>query len=203
MVAHGLTWGDAGNLSFRSGDDLYVTASGSRLGDLTQDDIVSVPLQAAPVGSGPARRPSKELPLHRAVYSSRPDAAAVLHGAPFHATLVACSDMTVPDDLFVETMHYLERVASVPYHHPGSQDLATAVGQAARSSEVLLLENHGVVVFGESLSEALQGLQVLELACRMAITARTANLTLRRLPPETVTDFRERAAYRPRRSRPS
>src|SRR5690606_29487109 len=118
------------------------------------------------------RRPSKELPLHRAVYAGRPDAAAVLHGAPFHATLVACSEIAVPDDLFVETMHYLERVARVPYHHPGSQDLAEAVGNAARSAEVLLLENHGVVVLGESLSEALQGLQVLELACRMVVTAR-------------------------------
>lgn len=203
MVARDLTWGDAGNLSYRVGDDLLVTASGARLGDLTPDDIVEVPVRAAADEPGSGRRPSKELPLHRAVYAARPDAAAVLHGAPFHATLVACSDLRVPDDLFVETMHYLEQVARVPYHHPGSQDLAEAVGHAARSAEVLILENHGVVVLGETLSEALQGLQVLELACRMVVTARSAEVALRRLPPETVSDFRDRAGYKQIRRRPS
>src|SRR5690606_1013797 len=78
-----------------------------------------------------ARRPSKELPLHRAVYAARPDANAVLHGAPFHATLAACSELTVPDGLFVESMYYLEKIARVPYHHPGSEALGAAVGQHA------------------------------------------------------------------------
>ncbi|HEX7000550.1 MAG TPA: class II aldolase/adducin family protein [Trueperaceae bacterium] len=212
MVARELTWGDAGNVSCRSTDELLVTASGARLGDLTADDVLRVPL-GRPAGDATvgatrtrdaarARRPSKELPLHRACYAARPDMAAVLHGAPFHATLVACCDLAVPDGLFVETMHYLERVARVPYHHPGSEELAAAVGAAARSAEVLLLENHGVVVLGENPAEALQGLQVLELACRMVVTARSAGIALRPLPDRTVAGFRGGAGYKRPRRRP-
>src|SRR5690606_921142 len=108
-----------------------------------------------------------------------------------------------PDGLFVESMYYLERVARVPYHHPGSEELGAAVGEHARYADVLLLENHGVVVLGESLTEALQALQVLELACRLVLGARAAGVGLRTLPPEVAGDFRQRSAYKPRRSWPA
>lgn len=207
MVSQGLTWGNAGNASCRSGaDELTITASGSRLDALAPEDFVDCPVEEVAGGEHAltsGRRPSKELPLHRAVYRARPDAQAVLHGAPFHATLAACSDLEIPDGLFVESLYYLERVARVPYHHPGSRALGEAVGAQARSSNVLLLENHGVVVFDESLGEALQALQVLELACRMVLGARAAGLELRTLPAATIDDFRERSAYKPRRRWPA
>lgn len=204
MVAQGLTWGNAGNLSYRATEEeLVITSSGSRLDELAPGDLVACPLDGDGRGVADASlRPSKELPLHRAVYRARPDARAVLHGAPYNATLAACSDLEIPDGLFVESMYYLERVARVPYHHPGSQALGDAVGEHAQTANVLLLENHGVVVFDDSLSEALQALQVLELACRMVIGAKSAGLSLRTLPTAEAADFRERSAYRPRRRWP-
>lgn len=201
MHLRGLTWGNAGNVSRRLGDDsVVITASGAALGELTHEDLVEVPLSTGtPPDSG--RRPSKELPLHRAVYQARADANVVLHGAPPYSTLAACSDLTVPDGLFVETMYYLERVARVPYHHPGSTALGEAVGAAARTAEVLLLENHGVVVLDESPWEALQALEVLEFACRLVAQSRASGLTLQTLPAATAEDFRQRSGYRPPRRR--
>ncbi|HZJ09692.1 MAG TPA: class II aldolase/adducin family protein, partial [Trueperaceae bacterium] len=189
-------------LSFRSADDeLVISASGAKLDELAPADLVACSISGAEL-KGAGGRPSKELPLHRAVYRARPGAQAVLHAAPFHATLAACSDIDVPDGLFVEAMYYLERVARVPYQHPGSEALGAAVGEHARWADVLLLENHGVVVLDESLDEALQALQVLELASRMVLGAKAAGITLRPLPPETANDFRTRSAYKPRRSWP-
>ncbi len=141
--------------------------------------------------------------MHRAVYEARPEVNAVLHGAPFYSTLLACAEGGLPSGLFVEAMYYLERTASVPYFHPGSEALGEAVGEGAQSTNVLLLENHGVLVFDVSVAEALMALQALEFACRMAVTAKGAGLALKGLPEATVEDFLANAGYRPRRRWPA
>ena len=107
--------------------------------------------------------------------------------------------LQIPDNLYVENMYYQERVARVPYCHPGSQALGDAVAAQAGKANVLLLENHGVLVYDTSISEALMGLHTLELTCRMLIAARSAGVPLRALPPETVRNFRDHSGYRPPR----
>jgi 3-dehydro-4-phosphotetronate decarboxylase len=246
MVANGLTWGNAGNLSVRLDETGYlITASGTRLAELTDEDFVVVPISPGPPDESagitqhperndesagitrhpersdesagmtqhperseaeskdasppPLRKPSKERPMHAAVYQERPEINAVLHGASFYATLVACSDAVLPSGLYVEDMYYLERVARVPYAHPGSAALGEGVRRAARGHNVLLLENHGVLAFDTGVQEALLALQVLEMTCRMVVTALSAGLGLQSLPGETVKDFLTLSGYRPRR----
>jgi len=194
-----LVWGNAGNLSVRSSPgQLVITASGARLGSLSDEDFVECPLTGAAPEAG--RRPSKELPMHAAVYAARPEIAAVLHSSPFYGTLAACSGLELPGNLFVENMYYLERVCRVPYRHPGSRALAQEVARKAESANVLLLEHHGVVFFDFSSDEALLALHALELTCRMLLQARAAGLPLNRLPAESVTDFLLNAGYRPPRN---
>ncbi len=137
--------------------------------------------------------------MHRAIYEQRPEIGAVLHASPFYSTLVACAEIPVPADLFVEDMYYLERVERIAYFHPGSPALGEAVREKARRANILLLENHGVLVYDTSIQEALMGLQTLEMVCRMAIAARSAGLELRSLPASTVTDFLTNSGYRPQR----
>jgi L-fuculose-phosphate aldolase len=197
-----LAWGNAGNISARLGSDrLLVSASGTHLGDLADDDLVECPVDAAAPWHYP-RKPSKEMPMHRAVYAERPEVCAVLHASPLYSTLAACAGLDLPGDLFVEDMYYLERVARVPYHHPGTAALGAAVRLRARDANVLLLDNHGVLVFDTTLKEALMALHTLEYVCRMVIAARGAHLDLRPLPRATVDDFLNNAAYRPRRAWP-
>jgi L-fuculose-phosphate aldolase len=192
-----LAWGNAGNLSARIGSDRYlITASGTRLGELAEEDFVECSFKG-PLAAH--RKPSKETPMHRAVYEERPEIGAVLHSSPFYSTLVACADIPVPADLFVEDMYYLERVERVSYFHPGSHELGEAVRAKARLANILLLENHGVLVYDVSVQEALMGMQTLEMVCRMTITARSAGLKLQSLPASTVADFLEHSGYRPRR----
>lgn len=203
MLANHLAWGNAGNLSAQlDGETLLITASGTHLGNLAPEDLVAVPLDAAQPVRYP-RKPSKELPMHRAVYNTRPEIQAVLHASPFYSTLVACSDLKLPADLFVEDMYYLERVARVPYCHPGSPDLGEAVRAQAAKANVLLLDNHGVLVYDTNLREALMALHTLEFVCRLVITTRGAGVTLNALPPAQVQDFLAKSGYRPRRQWPT
>lgn len=200
MLENDLAWGNAGNISARLGPDQYlITASGTRLGELADEDFVECSFDGPLAGN---RKPSKETPMHRAIYEQRPEIGAVLHASPFYSTLVACADLQVPADLFIEDMYYLERVVHVGYFHAGSPELGEAVRANATQANILFLDNHGVLVYDTSIREALMGLQTLEMVCRMVITARGAGLALRPLPSTTVTDFLESSGYRPRREWP-
>jgi L-fuculose-phosphate aldolase len=203
LLANELAWGNAGNLSARvSPDQLLVTASGTRLGELTDEDFVECPVDAAQETTY-ARKPSKEMPMHRAIYHARPEINAVLHAAPFYSTLIACAqDIDLPNDWYVENMYYQERIARVPYRHPGSAGLGEAVAEQAAKANVLLLENHGVLVYDTSISEALMGLHTLELTCRMLIMARSAGITMKPLDRDTVQEFLQRSGYRAPRQWP-
>lgn len=200
LLTNDLAWGNAGNISARLGPDRYlITASGTRLGQLGNDDFAECSFDGPLPGT---RKPSKEIPMHRAIYEQRPEIGAILHTSPFYSTLIACTDVQLSGNWFVEDMYYLERVARVDYLHPGSAELGEAVHAKARQANILLLENHGVLVYDTSIQEALMGLQTLEMVCRMAITARSADLELRSLPASTVADFLMNSGYRPRREWP-
>ena len=197
MVEHRLAWGNAGNISARTAPDRFlITATGTRLDELAPDDLVECDFDGSYEGE---RRPSKEIPMHRAVYEERPEINVVLHASPFYSTLFACSKEAIPGDLFVEDMYYLERVARVPYFNPGTQALGDAVSEQAANANILLLENHGVLVYDVNVKEAFMALQVLEYTCRMLVSASSAGIALAHLPPATVSDFLNKAGYKPRR----
>ncbi|HEX7065428.1 MAG TPA: class II aldolase/adducin family protein [Bacillales bacterium] len=198
MMEYDLAWGNAGNISARLNEEQYmITASGTYLGELGDGDFAACSFGGENHGGG--NKPSKEWPMHQAVYEERPDVHAILHASPFFSTFAACSDMNILSDLFVETMYYLERVERVPYFHPGSRELAEGVREKAGKANVLLLENHGVLVYDKSLKEARMGLQTLEMACRMIVTAQGTGVELKKLSADTVGDFLENAGYKPRR----
>ncbi len=200
MMEYGLAWGNAGNISARTEDDRYlITASGTFLGELEDSDLVECTLSGQIAGEA-GKKPSKETPMHRAIYTNRPEIGAVLHASPFYSTLVACSSIEIPSNWFVETMYYLERVERVAYYHPGSTDLGDAVAEKAKSANILLLKNHGVLVYDVSIREARMALQTLEMACRMLIVSQGANVEINGLSRETEMSFLEKAGYKPRRN---
>lgn len=199
MMGYGLAWGNAGNISARTEQDRYIiTASGTFLGELDETDLIECGLNGDVYDAG-ERKPSKETPMHRAIYENRPEIGAVLHASPFYSTLVASSKLEIPSDLFVETMYYLERIERVAYHHPGSEELGKAVYDKAKSANILLLENHGVLVYDTTVKEARMALQTLEMACRMVITAQSAGISLTQLSADTQKDFLHQSGYKPRR----
>ncbi|GGH84806.1 L-fuculose-phosphate aldolase [Pullulanibacillus pueri] len=196
MMDKQLAWGNAGNISARAGKDhCLISASGTYLGELETDDIVDYTF--GDDMSNYQRRPSKEIPMHQAIYEERPDVQAVLHASPFYSTIVACSDIQLPANLFVEDMYYLESVVRIPYFHPGSQELGDAVRSKARQANILLLENHGVLVFDTSIKEARMALETLELVSKMMVSA--PSVDFKPLSDATVHEFLNDSGYKARR----
>lgn len=201
IAEKGLTWGSAGNMSIRlNEEEMLITASGSSFGALSEDSFTLYHIHSGQWSGG---KPSKELPVHLAVYRQSPWAGAVLHASPFHTTLAASTDLRVRNDLFVENMYYLQRMASIRYEHPGSDALAQAVADVAAQANVILMKNHGVILYDQNMEEARQGLEVLENTCRMCLEARRAGIAFDPVAPERVRDFLENSGYRKPRLWPS
>lgn len=196
IMEKNLTWGTSGNISVREGDHIYVTASGTVIGDLHEEDITVVDLEGKVLEG---RKPSKETGMHLEVYRKRPEVAAVLHASPFWTTFAACTTMEIKTDLFIESMYYDEKLLRVPYFHAGSSALAEAVSKVAEKTHVILMEHHGMLCYDQNLKECRSALEVTENVCRMNIMAQSAGIPLQELPKETVRDFLEGGYYKKRR----
>jgi L-fuculose-phosphate aldolase len=198
MLENELTLGNAGNLSASIDEKYYlISASGTHLGELTADDFVICSTDNTDmIGK---LKPSKETPMHSAIYKNRPEIKAVLHASPFYSTMIACSSLSIPANWFVEDMYYLERVSKIDYFHPGSKALGHAVEAKAYESNIILMKNHGVLVYDTSIKEALMAMLTLEMVCKMMIVSKQAGIELDPLSNETVQDFLENSSYRKRR----
>ncbi|TFJ92208.1 class II aldolase/adducin family protein [Lentibacillus salicampi] len=200
MMEKNLAWGTAGNISARlNADEFYVSASGTYLGELAIDDFSLCSSASLLEGS----KPSKEYKMHQGIYEERPEMNAILHASPFYSTLLANSNIDIPSNYFVEAMYYLERVERIPYYHPGSTELAQAVKEKAKYANVLLLENHGIIVYDTSLKEARMALQTLEYTAKMHVTALQSQIDIRGLSQKTEKDFLQNSGYKPVREWPT
>jgi len=198
LLQRNLAWGTSGNLSARvDSDTMLVSASGTNMGELVPGDLV--PVRVTDGAWSGTRKPSKEVPMHIGIYQQRTDAKVVLHSSPHYTTLIACSGEGIPSQLFIETLYYLERVAWVDYSHPGSAELGRAVKSAAASAEVIMMRNHGVILFDESCAEAVMRLQTLEMTCRMIVESKAAGIALSRIPEQVAREFLQHGRYKPRK----
>ena len=160
----GLVVGTGGNLSVRDGDRLLVTASGVDLARCTVDDVVAVALDGTVLDpAGPA--PTSELALHLGVHADT-GATAVVHVHAPWSTAAAC----VLDELPV--VHYQQlllggSVRVAPYATFGTPQLAAGVRAALSGRSAALMANHGAVVVGSSLDQALERALLLEWLCAL------------------------------------
>lgn len=196
MAAEKLAWGSSGNISARTGaEGFLLSASGTWFERLEPGDLV--PCRVPDDVWEGQRKPSKEIAMHRAIYARRPDAAWVLHCTPPAATVFACQHRVPSAGVFVEGMAYVGEVREVNYLHPGTGELGAAVGEASAQANVILLRNHGVIIFDVSPDEARMRLLSLEFACALELAAERSGVGISALSRPLVDEFRARRIYRP------
>jgi ribulose-5-phosphate 4-epimerase/fuculose-1-phosphate aldolase len=174
LAAAGLSPGSSGNVSVRVGSRIIATPTGSSLRAVTERELA-----ATPADQEGAPRPTKELPLHAAMYAAHPEATAVVHLHSPHATAIACLPAT--DDGFARlpplTPYRVMRLGDVPlvpYARPGSDQLASGVAAVAPEHPVLLLANHGPIVAAATLDSAIDLAEELETAAQLTLLLRQA-----------------------------
>jgi ribulose-5-phosphate 4-epimerase/fuculose-1-phosphate aldolase len=181
VVQAGLVCGSGGNLSARiPGEDVcWVTAGGAWLDRLSRTTFAPIRIadgSPAVVGNLPPPRiePTSELALHLALYRARPDVNAVIHLHPQTALLL---DALGEHIRIVTTDHafYLRRVPTVPFHLPGSTELAAlTAAMAADGTDCLVLSQHGCVVMADSVELAHKRARNLEEAAMLTYRALAA-----------------------------
>ena len=55
----------------------------------------------------------------------------------------------------------------VPYATPGTDDLASALSDALRTSDAFLLEKHGAIAVGRNMTEAFHRMETLEFMAQL------------------------------------
>ena len=184
-----LTMGSSGNISVRLDDGWLMTPTGSSLGDLDPARISRLDGQGRHTGGD---RPTKETFLHQGMYRMRDDARAVVHLHSTHSVAVSCLDGIDPADVIPPlTAYYVMRVGTlplVPYFPPGDQALGPAVEALAGRHHAVLLANHGPVVAGTSLENAVFATEELEETAKLWLMLRHEQI--RPLTPEQVADLR-------------
>jgi ribulose-5-phosphate 4-epimerase/fuculose-1-phosphate aldolase len=171
LYDRGYAHGSSGNLSARVDGGILITPTGSSLGRLDPAKISKVDEQGKHV-SGDA--PSKESFLHLAMYAERPSAQAIVHLHCTCAVAVSCLVHENPRDVLPPlTAYYVMRVGKlplIPYYRPGDRALAEAVRAEARQHRAVLLANHGPVVAGKSLDDAIDSAEELEATAKLVLT---------------------------------
>jgi len=189
LFERGLTPGSSGNISVRLADGGFlVTPTNASLGFLDPARLTRLDAQNKLV-SGDA--PTKEIPLHSALYETRGAARAIVHLHSTHSVAVSMLPEVDPKSVLPPmTAYYLMRVgqtALVPYYRPGDAAVAGAIrGLAGRYSSVLLA-NHGPVVAGDSLEGAVFATEELEETAKLYLLLR--GLNPRHLSPQQVADL--------------
>jgi ribulose-5-phosphate 4-epimerase/fuculose-1-phosphate aldolase len=189
LFERGLTPGSSGNISVRLDDGGWlVTPTNASLGFLDPARIARLDADKRLIGGDP---PTKEVPLHAALYETRTTARAVVHLHSTHSVAVSMLPEIDPRAVLPPmTAYYLMRcgaTALVPYYRPGDPAVAGAIkGLAGRYSSVLLA-NHGPVVAGETLEAAVFATEELEETAKLYLLLR--NLNPRYLTPGQVRDL--------------
>lgn len=178
LAASGLNRGTAGNLSVRAplsaasltpadaepdpGPGFLITPTGMPYDSLTPADIPWVGFDGRSRGK---RKPSSEWRLHHDIYLAKPEVGAVVHAHSPFATSLACLRREIPPFHYMVARFGGDTVRCADYALFGTQALSDATVRAMDGRSACLLGNHGMVVAGKDLPEALAAAVELETLC--------------------------------------
>lgn len=161
------TWG---NIAMRVQDGLLVTPSRIDFRQMRIEDLVTVSWEGKKIGGD--RLPTSESELHRLILLHRPDMGASVHSHSPYASAISAARRSIP--VCLEDMSQIigGEVMCAEYAPAGRhRSLAeAAVSAMGDRSAAVLLANHGPIVCGRILAEALTAAQILEKAAMVFLT---------------------------------
>lgn len=170
LFQRGFSVGGAGNLSARLPDGtLLASPTNACLGRLHEEGLAKISISGEQISG---ERMSKEVPFHLALYRNRPDCQAVVHLHSTYLTALSCCEGLDPENVIRPFTPYVVmrvgRLPLVPYFKPGSPKIAEELVRRCHDDvKAFLLANHGPVVMGSSLVDAVNTIEELEETARL------------------------------------
>lgn len=157
-----------GNISVRMGDRLLVTPSGVGKGRMTPDMLVLCDLQGEPLPCDRSgRHPSSEVKMHCRVYRERPDAGAVVHAHPVHATAYAICRRPLGAAYLPEMVLSFGEIPVADFAMLSTDEVPESIMPYVHDHDGLLLANHGALAWGTDLWAAFDRLETIEHTARI------------------------------------
>jgi L-fuculose-phosphate aldolase len=180
--------GNGGNISVRVSPDLVLcTPTLCSKGDLRVEDLSLVDMNNRRiVGDRPH---TSEILLHLEIYRTVPEAMAVIHCHPPYATAHAIAGVIPQGNLVPEQEVFVGPVALTPYETPGTLEFAQTVVPLVKQHNTILLRNHGVVCWADTVTHAEWYVEVLETYCKTLMIASQLRQPLQEIPADKIDDL--------------
>ena len=174
LYDRGYTHGSTGNISARTADGgLLVSPTGTSFGRLDPARLSRFDAQGVHIGGD---KPTKELPLHMALYDTRPSAGAVVHLHSSHCVALSMLPDVDADNFLPPLTPYaimlLGKVKLLPFFLPGDDAMGEAVRALQGKRAAVMLANHGPVVSGPDVARACNAIEEMEETAKLAMMTR-------------------------------
>ena len=158
-----------GNISIRLGpNEILMTRSGARLGELKPTDILVVDLEGnRQRGEG---TPSSERNLHLQIYKVRPEVNAVIHAHAPNCIALSLSDI----DTLNLTYIALAPIPITEFAMPSSPESFEKLKPFVMDYNWAILRRHGIVTYEQNIEAAFLRLEGMEHGAKILLAARVA-----------------------------
>lgn len=182
--------GNGGNISVRLGPR-YVLCTPTMMSkrDMQPADLCLSDLEGNILAGDRPR--TSELLLHLEIYKANPQARAVVHCHPPYATAFAMTGSAPPAGFISEYEFFIGPAAVAPYETPGTKIFAESVLPFVRDHNAILLTNHGIVCWADTVTHAEWLAEVLDTYCKTYIIAQQIGRPLHPIPDEKIQEILE------------
>ena len=174
-----------GNVSVRLDENrVMITPSGKAKAFIQPEDMAMVDLE----GNVLEGNPSGERIMHLEVYRRCPKAKAVVHAHPPHAVAwsVAHPELKeLPAKCLSEVILACGSIPFIDYARPTTKQMADRLSPFLPRHRALILSRHGALAWGETLDEAVNGMERIEHSAQILFLAKQLG-KLTELPTEEV-----------------
>ena len=180
--------GNGGNISFRIGpNEVLCTPTLCSKLDLTPEDICLVDLDGVQVAG---KRPrTSEIFLHLEIYKAVPEAKSAVHCHPPHATAYAITGRVPPNNIIPEFEVFVGKVAVSPYETPGTAAFAQTVIPYVREHNTVLLSNHGIICWADTVTHAEWYAEVVDTYCWTLMNASLLGVPISQISEKHTADL--------------
>ncbi len=181
--------GNGGNISCRLSEDAVLcTPTLICKGFMQPDDLCTLDLAGNQLSG--QRKLTSEIRLHLEVYNHNPNVKAVVHCHPPHATAFAVAREEIPTGVLPEVDVFLAKVPRAEYATPGGPEFAETIRPFIGRTNTVLLSNHGVVSWGQSVEQAYWHTEILDSYCHVLLLARQLG-PVEQLSEQSMQELRE------------
>jgi L-fuculose-phosphate aldolase len=180
--------GNGGNISVRLGSRYVLcTPTMQSKGDLEPADICLSDLEGNILAGDRSR--TSELLLHLEIYKANSRARAVVHCHPPYATAFAVTGATPPNGLITELELFIGPAAVAPYETPGTKAFAETVLPFVADHNTILLTNHGIVCWADTVMHAEWLVEIFETCCKTYLLAQQIGKPLIFIPESKIREI--------------